>query len=265
MPFIEELDTDEISTEKTSMAGADGGGMANLQPTRGAGRAPQSGGTLGGMSSVGGGRSPDMSMMMSMLMSGAGSGAGSSAELEAARRHLAESRSRKEQSAAVPEWDSGVAELLNAIGSTNVFLGTSAALEDGALKEHGIVAVLTVGVCPRQRQGQAMRRHSIKLGDLSSAPMLAQMPRAFDFIDAALEEGSVLVAAEEDDGTETAAAAVVVGWLMARQGVPWAEAPGRVLSDRPSASLNKNFEKQLRVWSRWKEFPGLPEWVIDGF
>ena len=258
MPIIEELDTEVLTTEKTA-TGAHGAGrmlqpMANIQPSRGSGHAPPQNGGLGGMS--------DMSMMMSMLMSG-GATAGSSPELEAARRHLAETRSRKEQT---PTCDSRVSELLNAIGSTRVFIGTSAALDDrAALNEHGIVAVVTVGVCPPPRQAESMKAHSMTLGDLSSAAVLAQLPRAFDFIDSALEEGGVLVASVEDDGTEAAAATVAVGWLMARQGVAWAEAPGRVVADRPSATLNKNFEKQLRVWSRWKEYPGMPEWVTDGF
>ena len=34
-----------------------------------------------------------------------------------------------------------------------------------------------------------------------------------------------------------------------------------VASARPSATLNANHEKQLRVWTGWKEFPGLPEWM----
>ena len=65
----------------------------------------------------------------------------------------------------------------------------------------------------------------------------------------------------EDGEEEAAAAAIVVGWAMARQGVKFADAPALVAKARPSATLNSNFEKQLKVWETWKEFPGVPEWM----
>ena len=65
----------------------------------------------------------------------------------------------------------------------------------------------------------------------------------------------------EDGEEEAAAAAIVVGWAMARQGVKFADAPALVAKARPSATLNANFEKQLKVWETWKEFPGVPEWM----
>ena len=37
--------------------------------------------------------------------------------------------------------------------------------------------------------------------------------------------------------------------------------PALVAKARPSATLNANFEKQLKVWETWKEFPGVPEWM----
>lgn len=201
---------------------------------------------------------PAMMMMMSMPQGGEES------VWDTAERQVAESRSRK--ACAVPEWDSGIAELMSPIGAHRICIGVSSAHADRAmLKEHGIVAVLTVGANPPPCKAGVARKHSIKLGDLSSAPVLAHLPKAFDFIDAAQKEGAVLVTSEDEDATEAAATTVVVGWLMARQQVPWGEAPGIVKADRPTALLNKNFEKQLRVWSRWEEFPGLPDWVVDGF
>lgn len=256
MPIIEEITTENMPTAANSTE------PHGTTPSRMSERMPQHG------------QAPDISMMMSMMMrshaDSSGAGLGGSAAFESARRHIAESSSRQ---SAVPEWDCGIAELLNPIGTgqqaeeaTRVLLGTSAARQDSAvLEEHGVVAVLSVGSDPQPCKAGAMKTHTVKLGDLSSAAMLAHLPRAFDFIDGALEEGNVLVASEDDDGTEAAAAAVVVGWLMARKGVPNREAPAMVQADRPSGILNKNFEKQLRVWSKWKEFPGLPDWVTDGF
>ena len=181
-----------------------------------------------------------------------------------ARRQVAASQASK--AAASSEAPSGVVELMDLIGSTRVFLGTSAALEDRELlKECDVVAVVKVGVSPRPCKADVKLRHSITLGDLSSAPVLKHLPKAFEFIDSALKEGSVLVVSEEEDGSEAGAATVVVGWLMARQSVPWSDAPAVVKADRPSALLNKNLEKQLRVWSRWPEFPSMPDWVTDGF
>lgn len=101
----------------------------------------------------------------------------------------------------------------------------------------------------------------LKLGDLSAAPLLGHLPTLFDAIDAALAKGGAVLVASEDDDGECAAAAVLVGWLMARRQLGSAEAPALVVGERPSALLNANFEKQLRVWATWKEFPGLPEWM----
>ena len=48
---------------------------------------------------------------------------------------------------------------------------------------------------------------------------------------------------------------------LCRGGVNFADAPALVAKARPSATLNANFEKQLKVWETWKEFPGVPEWM----
>jgi len=201
----------------------------------------------------------DASFMMAMMTAPSNAQDG---VWESARQHLADEAARKP----APEWETGIAELCDPIGDTRLLLGTSVVHADrAALKEHGIVAIMTVGTSPQPCDASGVRKHSIQLGDLSSAPMLRHLPEAFEFIDGALKTGAVLITSEEDDGTEAAATAVVVGWLMAKQDVPWSDAPGVVKAHRKSGQLNKNFEKQLRVWSRWPEFPGLPDWVIDGF
>ena len=91
-------------------------------------------------------------------------------------------------------------------------------------------------------------------------PILAALQKAFKLIDDGIAEGGVLVVSEDGE-EEAAAAAIVVGWAMARQGVKFADAPALVSKARPSATLNANFEKQLKVWETWKEFPGVPEWM----
>ena len=73
--------------------------------------------------------------------------------------------------------------------------------------------------------------------------------------------GRGVLVVSEDGEEEAAAAAIVVGWAMARQGVKFADAPALVAKARTSATLNANFEKQLKVWETWKEFPGVPEWM----
>ena len=88
----------------------------------------------------------------------------------------------------------------------------------------------------------------------------AALQKAFKLIDDGIAEGGVLVVSEDGE-EEAAAAAIVVGWAMARQGVKFADAPALVAKARPSATLNANFEKQLKVWETWKEFPGVPEWM----
>ena len=48
---------------------------------------------------------------------------------------------------------------------------------------------------------------------------------------------------------------------LGREVANFADAPALVAKARPSATLNANFEKQLKVWETWKEFPGVPEWM----
>ena len=147
-----------------------------------------------------------------------------------------------------------------------MFLGLASAADDAALlAQHGIEHIVAVGGAPPPCTADVMGSKVVKLGDMGSAPLLGNLPKVFDFIESAREEGAVLVHsappegdAEEDEAGSTA---VVVGWLMAKQAVPWADAPAMVANARPSATLNPNFEKQLRVWSTWKEFPGMPEWM----
>eukprot|EP00966_Prymnesium_polylepis_P043658 1012214-Prymnesium_polylepis.1 len=152
---------------------------------------------------------------------------------------------------------SAVVELLNQVGDTKVFLGLAQAASDASLLQaHSIEHIIAVGAAPPPCKADVMGSKVVKLGDLASAPLLGHLPKLFDFIDSALEEGGLLVHSSpaEDDGDEdeSASTAVVVGWLLARQGVPFAEAPQAVAANRPSAALNANFEKQLRVWTTWK-------------
>lgn len=145
-----------------------------------------------------------------------------------------------------------------------MFLGVRDAASDAALLErHGIAAVLTVGSAPEPSAADVLMKRVVKLGEVSKDPLLGHLPKAFAFINEGIAEGGVLVESADDD--EAGAAAVVVGWLMAHGGgggpLPWAEAPAAVSAARPSATLNANFEKQLKVWSTWKEFPGMPDWM----
>jgi hypothetical protein len=159
---------------------------------------------------------------------------------------------------------SHIAELLDAIHGTKVFIGCRAAAEDEALLEtHNIIAIITVGANPPACTADVSMKLKLRLDDLSTGPLLGHLQKAFPFIEKALqseENGAVLVTFEEEDG-EAGATAVVLGWLMAHQQVPWSDAPDAIKADRPSALLNPNYEKQLKVWSKWKEFPGFPEWV----
>ena len=161
-----------------------------------------------------------------------------------------------------PEPDGpAIVELLTQIHGTSCFLGVRTAADDAALLEsHGIASVIVVGSSPQPCSADVMSTMAVRLGDMSSDPLLGHLPKAFTFIDEAIENGALLIYSEDEDG-EAGAAALCVAWLMARRGVPWPEAPKVVEADRPSAKLNKNYEKQLRVWSKWKEFPGLPEWL----
>ena len=158
-----------------------------------------------------------------------------------------------------------IADLLNRISGTHLCVGSLAATESETLLEsHGIVAVISVGVEPQPCRADVMITHTVRLGNLAADPLLGLLPKAFKVVDAAADEGgSVLIASDDADDSEAGAAALAVGWLMAspEHRVPWADAPALVMADRPSARLNANYERQLRVWSGWKEFPGLPEWI----
>jgi hypothetical protein len=154
-----------------------------------------------------------------------------------------------------------VVELMTEV-APKVWLGVRAAAEDAvALGTAGIEAVISAGSEPQPLATDVMVKKAVKLGDLEKAALLGALPKVFDSIDTGVEEGGVLIHSEEADADESAATAVVVGWLMARQGVAWPEALPKLKAERPSAALNANFEKQLRVWTTWKEFPGLPEWM----
>ena len=153
-----------------------------------------------------------------------------------------------------------VVEMMTEV-APKVWLGLRPAAEDAkSLGTAGIECVISVGSDPQPLGTDVMIKKAVKLGELEKAGILGALPKAFDAIEAGVEEGGVLIHSEEGDD-ESAATATVVGWLMARQGVAWPEALPKVRAARPSATLNANFEKQLRVWSTWKEFPGLPAWV----
>ena len=129
------------------------------------------------------------------------------------------------------------------------------------LTDAGIQCLISVGsLSPKPLNTTVMTNRAVAMGELSSAALLGHLPNLMDAIDTGLKEGGVLVHSEEGDD-ESAAAAVAIGWLMARRGVAWGDAPSQVKEARPSALLNPNFEKQLRVWCTWKEFPGLPAWM----
>ena len=157
-----------------------------------------------------------------------------------------------------------IAELLNCIGGTHLFVGSRMATESEALLQtHNIIAIINVGVEPQPCRADVMITHRVRLGNIVEDPLLGFLPKAFEVIDAAAEEGGCcLIASEDGDDSEAGAAALAAGWLMASSHrIPWADAPALVRADRPSAQLNTNYERQLRVWSGWKEFPGLPEWI----
>ena len=134
-------------------------------------------------------------------------------------------------------------------------LGVRAALD--ALPD-GVEFVLAIGAAPAPIEADVMEKLVLKVGPAD--PILAALQKAFKLIDDGIAEGGVLVVSEDGE-EEAAAAAIVVGWAMARQGVKFADAPALVAKARPSATLNANFEKQLKVWETWKEFPGVPEWM----
>ena len=154
-----------------------------------------------------------------------------------------------------------IAELMTEIRD-KVHLGLRPAAEDeDALEAAAIEQIVTVGAAPAPLVS-GVPVHSIKLGDMDKDPLLGHVLKTLDKIDAALADGGgVLIACEESDETEAGSTAIVIAWLLARRSVPWAEVQAVVSDARPSATLNANFEKQLRVWTGWKEFPGLPEWI----
>ena len=147
-----------------------------------------------------------------------------------------------------------IVELSNEV-FPKVHLGVRAALD--ALPD-GVEFVLAIGAAPAPIEADVMEKLVLKVGPAD--PILAALQKAFKLIDDGIAEGGVLVVSEDGE-EEAAAAAIVVGWAMARQGVKFADAPALVAKARPSATLNANFEKQLKVWETWKEFPGVPEWM----
>ena len=160
-----------------------------------------------------------------------------------------------------------IAELLNCIGGTHLFVGSRMATESEALLQtHNIIAIINVGVEPQPCRADVMITHRVRLGNTVEDPLLGFLPKAFEVIDAAAEEGGCcLIASEDGDDSEAGAAALAAGWLMASSHrIPWADAPALVRADRPSAQLNTNYERQLRVWSGWKSFLGCRS-GSDGF
>lgn len=154
-------------------------------------------------------------------------------------------------------------EVKDAEGATKVWLGLRACMEDESeFDAAGIELVVTVGNAPEPLSGGGgVPVQKVALGDMAKGALLGHVLKPLDKIDATLADGgSVLVTSEDGEGEE-GATAIVVAWLLARRKVPWADAMAMVAAERPSATLNPNYEKQLRVWTTWKEFPGLPGWI----
>ena len=97
----------------------------------------------------------------------------------------------------------------------------------------------------------------LPLGDMSRGALLTHLADAFAYIEAGIAAGGVLICCGDGE-SEVGSTAVAVAWLMAKESLRCDDAAGRIRSLRPSATLNANYEKQLRLWASWTEFPGMP-------
>lgn len=68
--------------------------------------------------------------------------------------------------------------------------------------------------------------------------------------------------------TGMASTALVVGYLMAKEGLRYDDAVAKVVEQRPAAlpaeGLNRSLSRQLKTWAKWPEFPGNPARLRQG-
>ena len=143
-------------------------------------------------------------------------------------------------------------------------MGLEGAASDAAyLRDAKVTATIAVGSSTGAPVDEFKSEHvGFAFDDEETASILPFFPKAFKKIDGVRDmDETVLVYCS----TGMASSAVVAGYLMAREQLNYEEALAKVLEARPGAlpegGLNRNLSRQLKTWSKWPEFPGLPDWM----
>lgn len=135
--------------------------------------------------------------------------------------------------------------------SNSLFISDIQAANDmGLLRKNEISSVLTLGKSNKPLTYPSIKGgyKCIPLEDSSSADLLKYMDEVFNFIEAKIVCGNVLVHCMRGKNRSCAA---VVGYLMRKYNVRYEEAFRIVKEARPICNIQPNFEKQLNSL-RWK-------------
>ncbi|KAJ3043480.1 hypothetical protein HDV00_004869 [Rhizophlyctis rosea] len=145
-----------------------------------------------------------------------------------------------------PEIRESLATPLNEV-VPGLYLGNLAAATDyDILKTHKIthvVQVLDEDWEPFASEG--IQYHKIRIDDSPDERITQFLDNAFDFIDSALAAGGVVLV--HCQMGQSRSGAVMVGWIMRRDGIGYDEALRKVRERRLCVKPNEGFEKQLRM------------------
>lgn len=138
-----------------------------------------------------------------------------------------------------------------------LFIGSLSAAEDTAWLERNVVRrILTVAPRLMVRVGPGIEHREIKVDDHPSANLLAILPEALAYIDAAAEEAAATGEQPVSRLLVHCASGVsrsvgtVVAWLIARRQLSLADALALARTARPQGHPNVGFAVQLQVLER---------------
>ncbi|XP_072543446.1 dual specificity protein phosphatase 19b [Salminus brasiliensis] len=135
------------------------------------------------------------------------------------------------------------------VGAVTPFLLLSsqdAASDVDTLKKFKVTHVLNVAYGVENAFPELFSYKTVTMLDLPETQLTSYFPQCFEFIDQAREQDGVVLV--HCNAGVSRSASVAIGYLMARQKMPFEEAFDRVKSARPSIRPNPGFLIQLKEY-----------------
>ena len=130
----------------------------------------------------------------------------------------------------------------------HLFVASQDVADDLALiNKYGITHVLNVSGIPNQTLKPGVNYCNVCILDLPEEQLSSHFPECFQFLDAGVREGSVLV---HCNAGISRSVSIVVAYLMSRREKSLAEALDIVRTARPRAKPNEGFLKQLELFEK---------------